>query len=96
MAMTIGSTIKEAKQRISVNEFQTWIRYREKFGPMNPVRRYDVGPAMLASLISRVHGGKAKPLDFIAFGKDPEEDTVVDADGFLKALAGTGRMKRGR
>lgn len=94
--MTIGSTIKEAKQRISVNEFRTWIRYREKFGPMNPVRRYDVGPALVASMLSRVHGGKSKPIDFITFGKDAEEEAVVDTAGFLAALASTGRVKHGR
>lgn len=94
MAMTIGCTIREAQERISVREFNVWIRYRTKYGPMNPVRRYDMGPAIVASMISRVNGRRASALDFLPYGKDPEPDVDVDEDGFLAALAG--RAKDGR
>lgn len=92
--MMIGCTIHEAQQRVTLNEFRTWIKYREKFGPMNPIRRYDVGPATVAALISQAHGGKAKPIDFIHYGKEPEPDVIVDAAGFIAALGG--RVKYGR
>lgn len=50
---------------------------------MNPVRRYDTGPAIIASMISRVNGGKAKPIDFMAYGKDFIE---AGEDEFIAAL----------
>ena len=94
MAMTIGCTIREAQQRISTKEFDVWIRYRQKFGPMNPVRRYDVGPAMIASMIARTHGQRVSALDLIQYGKEPEIEEEVDEDGFIAALAG--KAKHGR
>lgn len=60
---------------------------------MNPVRRYDAGAAVVASVVNNAHGGKATPFDFMPYGErppEPEPDDVV-----AQLLAG-GNVKRGR
>lgn len=65
-------------------EFQTWVAYREKYGPLNPVRKYDAGLAVVASQLSNAFGGHTKPSDFMPYGKEPDKE--VDAPGFIAAL----------
>lgn len=45
---------------------------------MNPVRKYDAGHAITASMVSRAHGGKAKPEDFMPYGKTVKGESLQD------------------
>lgn len=74
-------------------EFELWGSYRSKYGPLNPVRMYDQGSAVIASQVNNSGGGKAKPSDFMPYGKEVEEE--VDQEDFLAALMKTGRARMG-
>lgn len=73
---------------MGVREFDLWCMYRNKYGPMNPVRKYDQGGALVASQINRAHGGKARPLDFMPYGKDKDEPLSINE--FIAATFGNG------
>lgn len=78
----------EIQTTISSRELDLWGRYRNKYGPMTPVRKYDAGPALIASLINQSNGGKATPKDFMPYGRtvDSDGDDIVDADKFIQML----------
>lgn len=86
--MTVGGhTIKELQGKITVEEYRVWLAYRMKYGPMNPVRRYDAPAALIASFILNVHGNKAKPSDFMPYGKPTiEADGDMPLQDFIKAI----------
>lgn len=69
-------------------EFDLWCRYRNKYGPLNPVRMYDQGHALTASQINNAHGGKAKPIDFMPYGKEAAEEPSIQE--FIKSTFGNG------
>lgn len=69
---------------MSLNEFRLWVAYRNKYGPMNDVRRHDAPGAIVASLISQAHGGKAKPKDFMPYGVGEDQEATLD--DFVKAF----------
>ena len=94
LALSLGGTIGELQSKMSPLEFETWCLYRSKYGPLNPVRMYDAGSALVAALISNAHGGKAKAIDFMPWGKEPQEP--VEDDIFISQLMATGRAKVGR
>ena len=92
-----GHTITELQAKITHTEFMTWLAYRQKFGPMNPVRKYDAGPAMLSSFLLNVMGGaKTKPRDFMPYGLDPiiEQPPEPTIEEFIQALGGSRVNKR--
>lgn len=79
---------------MTLREFTLWERYRGKYGPLSPVRKYDQMGAIVASQINRAHGGKSVPNDFLPYRK--VEETIVEADDFIAlAMIGEG-VKRGR
>lgn len=51
---------------------------------------YDRPAALIASMINNAHGGKAKPQDFLPFGRELEEEQEIDGDGFINLLKATG------
>lgn len=71
-------------------EYELWCRYRQKYGPLNPVRMYDRAGAMVATQINNAHGGKAKPQDFIPFGNDVNEEQDFNPDNDVKLLIQSG------
>lgn len=75
-------------------EFNLWCSYFTKYGPLNPVRKYDQMGAIVAMTINNAHGGKRNVTDFLPYHKQ-EEDIIVDEKGFIAAL-GTTRVKIGR
>lgn len=77
----------ELQARITYKEFELWLQYRAKYGPLNPVRRYDHGAALVASQINNAHGGKARPVDFMPYGK---EDEPLSINEFIAATFGNG------
>lgn len=86
--MMMGCTIREAQHRMTFNEFLTWSLYTQKYGSLNPVRKYDMGAAVICWVMSKLHGKKASIEDFLAFGKEPEQEVEVDEDAFIAALSG--------
>lgn len=92
--MMLGGTIEDLQSRMGYREYLLWCAYRKKYGPMNPVRFYDLPGAITASQINNAHGGKAKPIDFIQFGKDDEEKEIEVSDLIEKVFGGA--VKRGR
>lgn len=84
----MGCTINEAQARMTFNEFITWILYRNKYGGMNPVRKYDMSGALICSVMGKLQGKKVSVEDFLAFGKEPEQEIEVDEDAFIAALSG--------
>lgn len=65
---------------------------------MNPVRMFDSGSALISSMISKAHGGKAEPKDFLLYGKVTDEsgDEIVDAEEFFDKLSKMSGVKLGR
>ncbi|STW07813.1 Uncharacterised protein [Klebsiella grimontii] len=42
-----GRTIAEAQERMSLREFQVWVKYRNKYGPLNIMMRTEWGSALV-------------------------------------------------
>ncbi len=63
---------------MSLKEFNIWLAYRHKNGPMNDIRRYDRPAALITSALSQVHGGKARQEDFMPWGKEPDQIATFD------------------
>lgn len=74
LAMSLGYTVGELQHKLSWNEYELWLRYRAKYGPLNPTRKHDLGFAVLNANINNMFGGKAKWKDFIFWGKDDKQD----------------------
>lgn len=84
---------------ITPSEVRVWQAYRAKYGPHNPVRMFDQGSAIIASQVNNAHGGKAKPIDFMPYSKEQEEqDVIVDHDTFISLLTKTSnaRIRNGK
>lgn len=73
-------------------EYVLWVKYRKKYGPLSPVRMYDRSAAIIAATINNAHGGKAKPEDYIPYGKDVEE---VDISQYIQSAFG-GKVRIGK
>ena len=76
--MMTGRTIAELQAQITMSEVEVWLAYRRKYGPMNPNRTFDAGPAIIASLISKAHGGKAVPADFMPYYPKEEKEVTLN------------------
>ena len=79
---------------MSLREVLVWSAYRMKYGPMNDVRRHDRPAALLASLLSHAHGGKAEMKEFMPFGKEADE-TAATLDDIIAQIGGVKIGKRG-
>lgn len=77
-------------------EFELWCDYRSKYGSLNPVRRYDQGHALVACMVNNAFGGKAKPLDFMPYGKEKPKEQIVDGDAFVNLLESSKGVKHGK
>lgn len=91
--MALGSTVGDLQNKMTYMEFDLWCQYRSKYGPLDPVRRFDRGPALVTSMIANVNGGKAVPNDFIPYGKALIEDSEEE---FITQLMATGKARMGR
>jgi len=47
-----GRTVAEAKQRMSWNEFQVWLKYRASHGPLHTQHHLERGFGLVAYLIA--------------------------------------------
>ncbi len=96
IAIVLGCTSAEAQDRVSEEERASWLAYRARRGPLNPMLRADRNTAMLAGLIcaaGHLKGKSGKVLtadDFDFYNRDtsaPKELTVAD---FMKVLGRKG------
>lgn len=91
----IGDTIENLQSKMGYREYLMWNAYRNKYGPMNPLRMYDQSGAVVASTVANSVGNKTTPKDFMFYmRKDENEDEFVGEEEFIKAL-GSG-VKIGR
>ncbi|CAM7765770.1 Phage tail protein [Klebsiella michiganensis] len=56
-----GRTIAEAQERMSLREFQMWVKYRNKYGPLNIMMRTEWGAALVASVLANINKAKNTP-----------------------------------
>lgn len=56
-----GRTIAEAQERMSIREFQIWLRYREKYGQLNNMMRIEWGSSLVASVLANINKSKNTP-----------------------------------
>ncbi len=97
--MALGQTVGELQSKISWSEYELWLEYREKYGPLDPIRKYDLGYATVAAQINQMNGGTKTAMDFLYYNKEEKEEEVsgVSIESFVKALGGVkiGQRKRG-
>lgn len=90
--MALGGTVGELQQRMSLAEYYQWVRYRNKNGQMNDVRRFDRPAALLAHLITCVASKNPKKInDFLPFGVEEKEPTIED---FIKVFGSKDGQRR--
>ena len=75
---------------MSAAEVGVWRAYRVKNGPLSPIRMYDQGFALLASLMwnLNVKGKQKSPQDFMLYGEKHNHDFDEDPEELFN------RMKR--
>ncbi|HED2640603.1 MULTISPECIES: phage tail assembly protein T [Klebsiella] len=56
-----GRTIAEAQERMSLREFQMWVKYRNKYGPLNIMMRTEWGASLVASVLANINKSKNSP-----------------------------------
>ncbi|HHT0431653.1 TPA: phage tail assembly protein T [Raoultella ornithinolytica] len=56
-----GRTIAEAQERMSIREFQIWLRYRDKYGQLNNMMRTEWGASLVASVLANINKSKKTP-----------------------------------
>ncbi|HBW5000835.1 TPA: phage tail protein, partial [Klebsiella pneumoniae] len=50
-----GRTIAVAQERMSRREFLVWLKYREKYGPLNIMMRTEWGASLVASVLANIN-----------------------------------------
>ncbi|ESN59470.1 TPA: phage tail protein [Klebsiella pneumoniae] len=56
-----GRTIAEAQERMSLREFQVWVKYRNKYGQLNVMMRTEWGASLVASVLANINKEKNTP-----------------------------------
>ncbi|MDU7369735.1 MAG: phage tail protein [Klebsiella michiganensis] len=56
-----GRTIAEAQERMSLREFHMWVKYRNKYGPLNIMMRTEWGASLVASVLANINKSKNSP-----------------------------------
>jgi transcription elongation factor len=46
---------------LSWREYQQWVKYRQKYGSLNPMMRTEWGAALVSSVLANVNRGKDTP-----------------------------------
>lgn len=73
-----GATIEQAKEAVSYDEFQGWLAYRAKHGPLNTASRIEWAIGQLSYLVATAAemkkrgGGKFAISDFLPFAPKPK------------------------
>ena len=56
-----GRTIAEAQERMSLREFQIWVKFRNKYGQLNSMMRTEWGASLVASVLANINKSKNSP-----------------------------------
>lgn len=79
-----------------MSELAIWMRWRQKYGPHNPVRMYDQPAGLITWQVGRVNGIKdTAPIDYMPYSVKPEPDEIT-GDELVSALEMRGKVKYGR
>lgn len=79
--MAFGRLPSELRASITHWDILKLVAYRDKYGPMNPVRMYDRGPAVIAALTARVNGNSTvKESDFLPYGHESVDPFEPEPD----------------
>lgn len=81
-----GSTVAEAKERITYAEFVDWMTYRKMRGSLFNGNRLESGFALLAWMVNKACGGSAEQKDFM-----PHADTADNSFAAFVREFNTGR-----
>ncbi|WP_455769647.1 phage tail assembly protein T [Serratia ficaria] len=46
---------------MSLNEYRMWLKYRDKYGPLNLMMRTEWGAALVASVLANINRSKNSP-----------------------------------
>jgi hypothetical protein len=68
-----GMTVAELKERLTLDEFTSWLAYAEENGPLNPMIRFD---AAIARAVRPFVKGDFKSL--MPYPKQPEREATMD------------------
>ncbi|PKH20234.1 phage tail protein [Enterobacterales bacterium CwR94] len=73
-----GRTVAEAKERLSLSEFQMWVEYRNKCGSFNEGMRTEWGAALVSSMIGNVNRDpeKSEPFSIADFAPHIEKPAI--------------------
>ncbi|WP_380238298.1 phage tail assembly protein T [Klebsiella michiganensis] len=72
-----GRTIAEAQERMSLREFQVWVKYRNKYGPLNVMMRTEWGASLVASVLANINKSKnSQPFKISDFAPHINEPTL--------------------
>ncbi|WP_316547863.1 phage tail assembly protein T [Klebsiella michiganensis] len=72
-----GRTIAEAQERMSLREFQVWVKYRNKYGPLNVMMRTEWGASLVASVLANINKSKnSAPFKISDFAPHINEPTL--------------------
>jgi hypothetical protein len=52
LALALGGTVGEIRGRMTYAELLSWMEYRERYGPLNPMLRNDAAIARMASAMT--------------------------------------------
>ncbi len=79
---------------MSRGEIALWMAYREKNGPMNYMRMFDRPAALIGSILSRAHGGKATLKDLMPWPGNNNSDAAPTLDKLIEKIGGVRIGKR--
>ena len=85
LALALGSTIGELKQRLTFREAKIWFEYRAKHGGFIEPRLAFLLSA-LNLMTNNAHGGKATLRDFLPSLPEEQDIVIEDADQFMQYL----------
>jgi hypothetical protein len=87
LALALGSTVADLKDRMTLAEFCEWAAYVDLYGGLDYRRRYDNPAALISYTTQAAQGGKATFMDFVPYQKLPEtfSDLSDFEQQFLKA-----------
>lgn len=83
MALALGDTVDSLRLRMSQREYNGWLAYRRKWGPMNHMRLVDRPAALISLMLNRVNGGHAEITDFMPW---PVEQ-LSESERFFRELS---------
>ncbi|TCL06913.1 phage tail assembly protein T [Sodalis ligni] len=73
-----GRTIAEAQERMSLPEFRIWLKYRQKYGNLNPMMRTEWAAALISSVLANVNRGKdSLPFKLTDFAPHIEDSATI-------------------